>query len=89
MLKEWVAHLTAYNDLDAIRKLRNLFSYIPQNNNEKRPDCPMGGGWMSSGFESYNPCLSPDPYDIKEVIPQTQRQSSFFEILNITLKILW
>ena len=38
--KSGVAHLTAYNDLDAIRKLRNLFSYIPQNNNEKTPRLP-------------------------------------------------
>lgn len=79
--KSGVAHLTAYNDLDAIRKLRTLFSYIPQNNNEKTPLMPYEmGDECRPALDHVIPASAQTPYDIKEVILQLSDKDSFFEI---------
>lgn len=79
--KSGVAHLTAYNDLDAIRKLRMLLTYIPQNNNEKTPVQPYESGDESRpALNQVIPASAQTPYDIKEVILQVCDRDSFFEI---------
>lgn len=79
--KSGVAHLTAYNDFDAIRKIRKLLSYIPQNNREKTPlELYQPKDEMRPSLDCIIPLSAQTPYDIKEVILQLSDEGSFFEI---------
>ncbi|MBK9689953.1 MAG: acyl-CoA carboxylase subunit beta [Saprospiraceae bacterium] len=79
--KSGVAHLTAYNDLDAIRKIRTLLSYIPQNNRETTPLVPYSGDdECRPALNKIIPASSQTPYDIKEVIVELSDKDSFFEV---------
>ncbi len=80
--KSGVAHLAADSEEQAISYLRELFSYIPQNNMESPPrresEDPVDR-------EDIGLChLIPDnpnqPYDIKQVIGSTIDEGRFFEI---------
>ncbi|MBC7884194.1 MAG: acyl-CoA carboxylase subunit beta [Saprospiraceae bacterium] len=79
--KSGVTHLTAVNDLECIRKLKVLLSYIPQNCHEKVPAIPYNTDHeyreVLSGIVPENPM---HPYDMKEVIQGIVDDSGFFEI---------
>ncbi|MEN0005381.1 MAG: acyl-CoA carboxylase subunit beta [Bacteroidota bacterium] len=79
--KSGVTHLTASNDIDCIRKVKQLLSYFPQNCEEQAPVLPY-----ELGDES-RPALAnivPDnpnvPYDMREVVAGIVDQESFLEI---------
>ena len=79
--KSGVTHLTAANDLDCINKLKKIFSYIPQNCNEKPHDLPYETGHeYRDQLASIIPENSMHPYDMKEVIHGIVDEESFLEI---------
>ena len=79
--KSGVTHLTAPNDLVAIRKIRKLLSYLPQNNTETTKVLPYD---LKEELLPEIGDIIPDnpghPYDMKEVVEHIVDQESFFEI---------
>lgn len=80
-MKSGVTHLTASNDLDCINKLKKLFSFIPQNCNEKPHSIPYETGHeYRDKLASIIPSNSMHPYDMKDVINGIVDEESFLEI---------
>ncbi len=80
--KSGVAHLAADSEEEAIASLREIFSYIPQNNMEAPPRLESDDP-PEREIEYLNTLLpkSPNqPYDIKEVILNTVDKGRFSEI---------
>ncbi len=79
--KSGVTHLTAANDLECISKLKKLFSFVPQNCNEKAPDLAYD---IQDEYRNQLTDIIPEnamhPYDMKEVIHGIVDEESFFEI---------
>lgn len=79
--KSGVTHLTAFNDLDCIQKIKRLLSYIPQNCHEKVNDLPYE---LNDEYRDALNTLLPEssnlPYDMKEVIGHLVDENSFMEI---------
>lgn len=80
-VRSGVTHLVAPNDLIGLQKIRQLLSYIPQNNREKAPALPFKFG------DEYRPKLddiipedSMQPYDMKLIINEIVDEGSFFEV---------
>jgi methylmalonyl-CoA decarboxylase subunit alpha len=80
--KSGVAHLAADSEEQAIAYLREIFSFIPQNNMELPPKKPTND--PENRMEPYLDRIIPDnpnvAYDIKEVIMHTVDDGHFFEI---------
>ena len=79
--KSGVAHFTGANDVDAIKKIKKLLSYIPQNCEDesikleyqpKHEICPE--------LNDIVPENANQPYDIREVINHVSDSESFFEV---------
>ncbi len=79
--KSGVTHLTAGNDLDCIKKIKQLLSYLPQNCEEKpvKEDIELGTE-IREELESIVPENANKPYDMHEVIKGIIDADSFFEI---------
>lgn len=79
--KSGVTHCVAANDLDCIRQMRTLLSYLPQNCNEKPKDLPYE---IDQEFREELISIIPEstmqPYDMKDVIDGIVDRDSFFEI---------
>lgn len=79
--KSGVTHCVAANDLDCIRQMRTLLSYLPQNCNEKPKDLPYE---IDQEFREELISIIPEsamqPYDMKDVIDGIVDSDSFFEI---------
>ena len=79
--KSGVTHLTAINDLDALEKLKQLISYMPQNWASSTPKQQYD---LSEELRPELDSIVPDnpntPYDIKDVINGIVDESSFLEI---------
>jgi propionyl-CoA carboxylase beta chain len=79
--KSGVTHLTAGNDLDCIRKLKQLLSYLPQNYKEKTPKLDIElDSEIREVLESIVPESSNKPYDMHDIIAGLIDKDSFFEI---------
>jgi len=77
-----VAHLAAENEEHCIQLIRQLLSYIPQNNMEDPPhrqpsDDPLR---MDAALDSIVPDNPNKPYDMKDVIRAVADDYEFFEI---------
>ncbi len=77
-----VGHFISENDEDCLRMIRELLSYLPQNNRENPPrrrstDPPSR---MDSSLDSIVPPESNQPYDIKDVIRSVVDNGDFFEV---------
>src|SRR6202162_3054035 len=77
-----VAHFMAPDDAECLRMIRELFSYLPQNN---RDDAPVRTS--SDPIDRVDPSLdivvpteSNLPYDIKDIIHRVVDDGEFFEI---------
>lgn len=79
--KSGVTHFTAANDLDCIRQLRLLLSYIPQNCHQKPKDIDYHlGDENRDELNTIIPTNSMHPYDMKDIINGTIDEGSFFEV---------
>ena len=80
--KSGVAHLAADDGAHAINMLRELLSYMPQNNMEKPPivenDDPYDR--MEAVLDEMIPDNPNQAYDIKDVIQEVVDEKHFFEI---------
>ncbi|MFS0672751.1 acyl-CoA carboxylase subunit beta [Ornithinibacillus sp. 179-J 7C1 HS] len=77
------AHFKAKNEEEALDHVKNLLSYLPNNNNEKPQEVEV----EMDELDDYRPELvdivpfdSTRPYDIKSVIRQVVDEESFYEI---------
>ncbi len=80
--KSGVAHLAAASEEEAIQYLREIFSYIPQNNMESPPFVPTNDPPNRSelSLDQIIPENPNEAYDIKEVIFKTVDDGKFLEI---------
>ncbi len=80
--KSGVSHISAGNELDAMNKLRQLLSYIPQNCEERPPftEYTLTKNESREELASIIPENANQPYDIRDVIFGTIDHDSFFEI---------
>ncbi len=80
--KSGVNHFTAGNDIEALKKVRDLLTFIPQNCNELAPS-PSIWDFKESKLDAIKNIL-PDnnqmPYDIRKVIEATIDDNSFREV---------
>ncbi|MCL2340465.1 MAG: acyl-CoA carboxylase subunit beta [Proteobacteria bacterium] len=80
--KSGVTDYAAENEDDAIQYIRDLMSYLPQNNLENPPDAPCDDP-ITRRSELLNDIIPDNPnvaYDIKKVIAETVDNGIFFEI---------
>ena len=80
--KSGVNHFTAANDVDCIRKARDLITYLPQNANEEAPHTPVFSFQAAKNkqIEQILPDNANIPYDIKKVIDCLVDDNSFREV---------
>jgi propionyl-CoA carboxylase beta chain len=80
--KSGVNHFTAANDVECIRKARDLITYLPQNANEEAPLTPVFSFQASKNkqIDQILPDNSNTPYDIKRVIDCLVDDNSFREV---------
>ena len=79
--KSGVAHFTAPNELDAIRQLRQLVSYIPSNCEEEPPAFAYAPGDESRpALDTIIPDNPNQPYDIREVLNAVIDPDSSMEV---------
>ncbi len=74
-------HFVAQNDRDAVRLVRTLLSYLPQNNLESPPDAPFSG--PVGDDPAVDDLIPDDPrrsYDVKDVIAVLVDPGSFLEV---------
>lgn len=80
-VKSGVTHLTAANDLQAINKVKQLISYLPQNCEEKTEKLEVK---IEDEFRPVLDGIVPEdshlPYDMREVVKGIVDEDSFFEI---------
>jgi len=80
--KSGVAHFTAPNDLEALRLVRKLISFIPSNNSEDPPYVPNDDP-IDREDEELNyivPANPNQPYDMKEIIRKIADNGEFLEV---------
>jgi propionyl-CoA carboxylase beta chain len=77
-----VGHFIAHDDADCLRMIRELLSYLPQNNREDPPrrTATDPAGRMDPKLDSIVPAESNLPYDIKDVIHLVVDDGDFFEV---------
>jgi propionyl-CoA carboxylase beta chain len=77
-----VAHFLAHDDAECLRMIRELLSFIPQNNRDETPHRSNGDSAdrQDPALDSIVPAASNQPYDIKDVIRLVVDQSHFFEV---------
>ncbi|MCP4753728.1 MAG: acyl-CoA carboxylase subunit beta [Proteobacteria bacterium] len=80
--KSGVAHLAAESEEQAIEYLKELVSYMPQNNMETTPQMPTNDPVNRSDpyLDEIIPDAANKPYDMKEVIHRTVDDGKFLEI---------
>lgn len=80
--KSGVTHFTAANEVACIELLKKLFSYIPQNCEERAPALPYqsSGSEVREALKSVIPDNANQPYDIRDVIAEVADTESFFEV---------
>src|SRR5436309_290846 len=77
-----VGHFVADDDAECLRLIRELLSYLPQNNRENPPRKPTSDpvGRMDTALDSIVPAESSLPYDIKDIIRRVVDDANFFEV---------
>ncbi len=80
--KSGVAHFAADSEEEALSLLRELLSYIPQNNMEDPPYIPPADDplRMDEALDSFVPKNPNKPYDMHEVIQRIVDDGEFLEI---------
>src|SRR5690349_8635515 len=77
-----VGHFIAADDAECLRMIRELMSYLPQNNREDPPRRPTAdpAERMDPALDTVVPQESNLPYDIKDVIHRVVDDGIFFEV---------
>ncbi len=77
-----VGHFIASDDAECLRMIRELMSYLPQNNREDPPrrPCSDPADRMDPALDSLVPQESNKPYDMKDVIARVVDDGEFFEV---------
>ncbi|MFA7381390.1 MAG: acyl-CoA carboxylase subunit beta [Bacteroidia bacterium] len=79
--KSGVAHFTAANEIECLKNIRRLLSYIPQNCEETPVSLPYeNSNETREQLKNIVPDNANQPYDIKEVITAVADEGSFFEV---------
>lgn len=79
--KSGVAHFTSPNEIELIKGLKKLLSYIPQNCEEQPPSLPYEpGDEQRPELNAIIPANPNQPYDIKAVIDAVIDPQSFHEV---------
>lgn len=80
--KSGVAHRACENDIDCLKNIRDLMSYLPQNCEEKSPRQPSKAPAKSKAevLDTLVPENPNKPYDMHDVISGIMDEDSFFEI---------
>jgi len=79
--KSGVAHFTEPNEVLALKNIRKLLSYMPQNCEEVVPSVPYeSASETRESLMNIVPENPNQPYDIKEVIENVVDDQSFFEV---------
>ena len=77
-----VAHFLASGDAECLRMIRELLSYLPQNNQDGVAPVPCDDpvDRADSALDTLVPAESNVPYDIKDVITRVVDHGEFFEV---------
>jgi propionyl-CoA carboxylase beta subunit len=77
-----VAHFVTHDDADCLGLLRDLLSFIPQNNHEDPPraECRDAVDRRDEELDSIVPSESDKPYDMKEIILRVVDDGYFLEV---------
>jgi propionyl-CoA carboxylase beta chain len=77
-----VGHFDASNDAECLRMIRELLSYLPQNNREDPPRRATNdpADRMDAALDTLVPQDSSLPYDMKDVIARVVDEGEFFEV---------
>jgi propionyl-CoA carboxylase beta chain len=77
-----VGHFIAQDDADCVRMIRELMSFLPQNNREDPPRkaCSDPIDRADPDLDRIVPAASNQPYDIKDVIHRVIDDAWFFEV---------
>ncbi|MEQ1886821.1 MAG: acyl-CoA carboxylase subunit beta [Bryobacteraceae bacterium] len=77
-----VAHFQAQNDAECLQMIRELMSYLPQNNRDDAPAraCDDPEDRQDAALDTLVPAESNKPYDIKDVIQRVADHGEFFEV---------
>jgi propionyl-CoA carboxylase beta chain len=77
-----VAHFLAHDDAECLRMIRELFTYLPQNNLDGPPKiaCTDPADREDPDLDTLVPSASNVPYDIKDVIRRVADHGQFFEV---------
>jgi propionyl-CoA carboxylase beta chain len=77
-----VGHFIAQDDADCVRMIRELMTFLPQNNREDPPRRPGSdpAGRADPELDTIVPAASNQPYDIKDVIHRVVDDGFFFEV---------
>lgn len=79
--KSGVTQFACANGVEALQKIRDLLSYLPQNCEEDAPVLPYEhGDETRAKLDSIIPANPNQPYDIREVIENTVDDGTFFEV---------
>ena len=79
--KSGVTHFTASNDIVCLNQIKQLLSYLPQNNKATPEIVPyVLGDEVREQLETIVPDTSNKPYDMHEVIKGIIDENSFFEV---------
>jgi len=82
MSKSGVAHLAADSEVEGIRIVKHLLSYLPQNNNEDPPQVTPydPANRMDEALNALIPEDENEPYDVRDAIAMIFDRDSFLEI---------
>jgi propionyl-CoA carboxylase beta chain len=80
--KSGVGHFIAADDKECVQMIRELLSYLPQNNREDAPRraCTDPIDRADPELDTLVPPESNQPYDIKDVISRVVDDAEFFEV---------
>ncbi len=79
--KSGVAHFAAANEVECIRNIKQLLSYMPQNCEDKPARLSYhAGNEIRESLKGIIPPNPNQPYDIREVIENTVDEGSFMEV---------
>jgi propionyl-CoA carboxylase beta chain len=77
-----VGHFIAHDDAECLKMIRELLTYLPQNNRDDPPrrQCTDPADRQAPQLDSLIPAESDRPYDIKDVILRVVDDGEFFEV---------